>query len=64
MTTGMWAAHFAALLGKERLRVDVTKLEGRLASADKQLFDVTQSIGRADQQLSNTEERLADAEAL
>lgn len=64
MTTGMWAAHLAALLGKERLRVDVARLEGRLASADKQLFDVTESIARAGQQLSNTEKRLADAESL
>ena len=63
MTTGMWAAHFAALLGKERLRVDVTRLEGRLAGADEQLFVVMQSIERAERQLSITEKRLADAEA-
>ncbi len=62
MTAGIWAAHLAALVGKERLRVNVTRLERRLAGADEKLFAAMRSMERGEQQLSVMEKRLADAE--
>lgn len=62
MTTGMWAAHFAALLGKERLRVAVGSLESRLTDAQERLTAAEQRSANSAELLADGGRRLAYAE--
>lgn len=62
MTTGMWAAHFAALLGRERLRATVVSLEGRLTHTQERLAAAEHRSTKAEELLSNAEMSLLIAQ--
>ncbi|MCF3525253.1 hypothetical protein [Stenotrophomonas maltophilia] len=64
MTTGIWAAHFAALVSRVRSRSTIERLETRLGDAQERLIAAEQRSAKSAELLADGERRLACAEEL